>query len=151
MATSAKNETTCGYNGHYHLYMAIKVNSQNASTNQSNVTVTMYAQSDSSSYGAYNLDASGNSVKMTVNNNQVISKTMAMDFRNRATVNLGSWTGNISHGADGKRRFHALVHFQSVAHPTCQMVRSHAVSCLTKSQGQQSRRYQLQQLHLAVL
>lgn len=103
MATSAKNETTCGYNGHYHLYMAIKVNSQNASTNQSNVTVTMYAQSDSSSYGAYNLDASGNSVKMTVNGSQVISKTMAMDFRNRATVNLGSWTGNISHGADGKK------------------------------------------------
>ena len=83
--------------------MAIKVNSQNANTNQSNVTVTMYAQSDSSSYGAYNLDASGNSVKMTVNGSQVISKTMAMDFRNRATVNLGSWTGNISHGADGKK------------------------------------------------
>lgn len=103
MATSAKNETTCGYNGHYHLYMAIKVNSQNANTNQSNVTVTMYAKSDSSSYGAYNLDASGNTVKMTVNGSQVISKTMAMDFRNRATVNLGSWTGNISHGADGKK------------------------------------------------
>lgn len=103
MATSAKNETTCGYNGHYHLYMAIKVNSQNANTNQSNVTVTMYAQSDSSSYGAYNLDASGNTVKMTVNGKQVVSKTMAMDFRNRATVNLGSWTGNISHGADGKK------------------------------------------------
>ena len=103
MATSAKQETTCGYNGHYHLYMAIKVNSQNANTNQSNVTVTMYAKSDSSSYGAYNLDASGNTVKMTVNGSQVISKTMAMDFRNRATVNLGSWTGNISHGADGKK------------------------------------------------
>lgn len=103
MASTASNHVSCGYNGHYHLYMAIKVNSQNASTNQSNVTVTMYAQSDSSSYGAYNLDASGNSVKMTVNNNQVISKTMAMDFRNRATVNLGSWTGNISHGADGKK------------------------------------------------
>ncbi len=40
---------------------------------------------------------------MTVNGSQVISKTMAMDFRNRATVNLGSWTGNISHGADGKK------------------------------------------------
>lgn len=103
MATSAKNEVTCGYNGHYHLYMAIKINSQNANTNQSNVNVTMYAQSDSSSYGAYNLDASENSVKMTVNGSQVISKTMAMDFRNRATVNLGSWTGNISHGADGKK------------------------------------------------
>lgn len=103
MATSAKNETTCGYNGHYHLYMAIKVNSQNANTNQSNVTVTMYAKSDSSSYGAYNLDASGNTVEMTVNGKQVVSKTMAMDFRNRATVNLGSWTGNISHGADGKK------------------------------------------------
>lgn len=94
----------CGYNGHYHLYMTITQNKRNASTNQSNVTVKMYAQSDSSSYGAYNLDASGNTVKMTVNNKQVVNKSMAMDFRNKATVLLASWTGAISHGSDGSKK-----------------------------------------------
>lgn len=104
MASTASNHVSCGYNGHYHLYMTITQNKRDASTNQSNVTVKMYAQSDSSSYGAYNLDASGNTVKMTVNNKQVINKTMAMDFRNKATVQLASWTGAISHGSDGSKK-----------------------------------------------
>lgn len=104
MASTASSHVPCGYNGHYHLYMTITQNKRDASTNQSNVTVKMYAQSDSSSYGAYNLDASGNTVKMTVNNKQVINKTMAMDFRNKATVQLASWTGAISHGSDGSKK-----------------------------------------------
>lgn len=104
MASTASNHVSCGYNGHYHLYMTITQNKRNASTNQSNVTVKMYAQSDSSSYGAYNLDASGNTVKMTVNGKQVVNKTMAMDFRNKATVQLASWTGAISHGSDGSKK-----------------------------------------------
>ena len=104
MASTASSHVPCGYNGHYHLYMTITQNKRNASTNQSNVTVKMYAQSDSSSYGAYNLDASGNTVKMTVNNKQVVNKTMAMDFRNKATVQLASWTGAISHGLDGSKK-----------------------------------------------
>lgn len=104
MASTASNHVSCGYNGHYHLYMAITQNKRDASTNQSNVTVKMYAQSDSSSYGAYNLDASGNTVKMTVNSKQVVNKTMAMDFRNKATVQLASWTGAISHGSDGSKK-----------------------------------------------
>lgn len=104
MASTASNHVSCGYNGHYHLYMTITQNKCNASTNQSNVTVKMYAQSDSSSYGAYNLDASGNTVKMTVNGKQVVSKTMTMDFRNKATVQLASWTGAISHGSDGSKK-----------------------------------------------
>lgn len=104
MASTASSHVPCGYNGHYHLYMTITQNKRNASTNQSNVTVKMYAQSDSSSYGAYNLDASGNTVKMTVNNKQVVNKTMAMDFRNKATVQLASWTGAISHGSDGSKK-----------------------------------------------
>ncbi|MFQ9108494.1 MAG: DUF859 family phage minor structural protein, partial [Coprococcus sp.] len=98
------NHVSCGYNGHYHLYMTITQNKRDASTNQSNVTVKMYAQSDSSSYGAYNLDASGNTVKMTVNGKQVVNKSMAMDFRNKATVQLASWTGAISHGSDGSKK-----------------------------------------------
>lgn len=104
MASTASNHVSCGYNGHYHLYMTITQNKRDASTNQSNVTVKMYAQSDSSSYGAYNLDASGNTVKMTVNGKQVINKSMAMDFRNKATVQLASWTGAISHGSDGSKK-----------------------------------------------
>lgn len=104
MASTASNHVPCGYNGHYHLYMTITQNKRDASTNQSNVTVKMYAQSDSSSYGAYNLDASGNTVKMTVNGKQVVNKAMAMDFRNKATVLLASWTGAISHGSDGSKK-----------------------------------------------
>lgn len=104
MASTASSHVPCGYNGHYHLYMTITQNKRDASTNQSNVTVRMYAQSDSSSYGAYNLDASGNTVKMTVNGKQVVNKTMAMDFRNKATVQLASWTGAISHGSDGSKK-----------------------------------------------
>ncbi len=104
MASTASSHVPCGYNGHYHLYMTITQNKRNASTNQSNVTIKMYAQSDSSSYGAYNLDASGNTVKMTVNGKQVVNKSMAMDFRNKATVQLASWTGAISHGSDGSKK-----------------------------------------------
>lgn len=104
MASTASNHVSCGYNGHYHLYMTITQNKRDASTNQSNVTVKMYAQSDSNSYGAYNLDSSGNTVKMTVNGKQVVNKTMAMDFRSKATVQLASWTGAISHGSDGSKK-----------------------------------------------
>lgn len=104
MASTASSHVPCGYNGHYHLYMTITQNKRNASTNQSNVTVKMYAQSDSSSYGAYNLDASGNTVKMIINGKQVVNKSMAMDFRNKATVQLASWTGAISHGSDGSKK-----------------------------------------------
>lgn len=104
MATSAKKEVTCGYNGHYHLYMTITVNSQDKINNKSNVTVKMYAKSDSSTYGAYNLSSSANSVKLTVDGSQKVNKTMAMDFRDMATVNLASWTGDISHSSEGKKK-----------------------------------------------
>lgn len=103
MATSAKKEVTCGYNGHYHLYMTIAVNSQDKTNNKSNVTVKMYAKSDSTTYGAYNLSSSANSVKLTVDGGQKVNKTMAMDFRNMATVNLAEWTGDISHDSEGKK------------------------------------------------
>ena len=41
---------------------------------------------------------------MTVNGKQVVNKSMAMDFRNKATVQLASWTGAISHGSDGSKK-----------------------------------------------
>ena len=85
MATSAKKEVTCGYNGHYHLYMTIAVNSQDKTNNKSNVTVKMYAKSDSETYGAYNLSSSANSVKLTVDGSQKVNKSMAMDFRSKSS------------------------------------------------------------------
>ena len=104
MASSANNEITCGTNNnHYHLYMTIVVNKQDKVNNNSNVTVKMYAKSDSSTYGAYNLSSTANTVKMTVDGSLKVDKTMAMDFRNMATVNMAEWTGDISHDSQGKR------------------------------------------------
>lgn len=94
--------TTCGYNGHYMLYLSVTENRQDIANNRTNVTVKMYAQSDSSSYGAYNLD-SDNAVKLSVNGSQVVSTSIAMDFRNRSVVNMASWTGDIAHNADGTK------------------------------------------------
>ena len=72
MASIASNHVSCGYNGHYLLYMTKSQYYRDAATNQSIVTVKMYAQSDSSYYGAYNLDASGNTLNMPVNGKQVV-------------------------------------------------------------------------------
>lgn len=104
MATSAKKEITCGQNNHYHLYLTITVNKQDVANNKTNVTVKMYAKSDSSNYHAYNLDDSANTAKLTVDGSSKVNKKMAMDFRNKATVNMASWTGDISHDADGKKK-----------------------------------------------
>lgn len=104
MANTAKKEITCGQNNHYHLYMTIAVNKQDVANNKSNVTVKMYAKSDSTNYHAYNLDDTANTVKLTVDGSQKINKKMAMDFREKATVNMASWTGDINHGTDGKKK-----------------------------------------------
>lgn len=102
MATSAKKEETCGYAGHYHLYMTIVANKQDKANNKTNVTVKMYAKSDSDTYHAYDL-ASKNAVKMNVNGKQVVNTSIYMDFREQKTVKLASWTGDIAHDADGKK------------------------------------------------
>lgn len=88
------------WGSHYTIYIDVNLNSQNIGANTSNITVNMWAQSDSSSYGAFNLVAE-NPVSLYVDNSQVVYKSIAMDFRNRNVVSLASWTGNVSHNADG--------------------------------------------------
>jgi hypothetical protein len=89
------------YGSHYTLYLGYAINSQDQINAKSNVTVDIYAKSDSSSYGAYNLSAV-NPVKLIVGGSTKVDKKIAMDFRNKATVKLASWTGNVSHDSEGK-------------------------------------------------
>lgn len=89
------------YGSHYTLYLGYVVNSQDQVNAKSNVTVDLYAKSDSTSYGAYNLSAV-NPVKLIVGGSTKVDKKIAMDFRNKATVKLASWTGNVSHDIEGK-------------------------------------------------
>ncbi len=102
MASTASNHVPCGYAGHYHLYMTIAANKQDKANNKTNVTVEMYAKSDSDTYHAYDL-TSKNAVKMNVNGKQVVNTSIYMDFREQKTVKLASWTGDIAHDADGKK------------------------------------------------
>lgn len=96
---SAKCQGT--YGSHYTLYLDYKINSQNITNNTSNITLHMYAKSDSSSYQAYNLNST-NPVTIKVNGSNKLSRNQAMDFRNMKTVDMGTWTGNVTHNAEGK-------------------------------------------------
>lgn len=102
MATTSTYTKACGQGDHYTLKITVTVNSQNIANNTSNVTVAMTAQSDSTSYQAYNLSAV-NPVKLIVNGTAVFNKNIAIDLRNMRTANLASWTGNITHSADGTK------------------------------------------------
>ena len=94
--------TTCNgtYGSHYHLYLDYTLNSQSVANNTSNITLHMYAQADSSSYGAYNLNGS-NPYSISINGSTVTSGTESMDFRSQSVVSLGTYTGNVSHNSDG--------------------------------------------------
>lgn len=89
------------YGSHYTLYLEYTENSYSIANNTSNITVKMYAKSDSTSYKAYNTNAT-NPVKITVGGSAKVDKKIAMDFRNKKTVNMGSWTGDVKHDTNGK-------------------------------------------------
>ena len=88
------------YGSHYTLYLDYNVNSQSIGACSSNITLHGYARADSSSYQAHNLNAT-NPVAMSINGNTVFSRNQAMDFRNQAWVDLGTWTGDVGHNSDG--------------------------------------------------
>lgn len=90
------------YGDRYDLYLDYDVNSQSIVNNRSNVTLRMWARSSSSSYGAYNLNKV-NSYAVKIDGVNKSSGKKAMDFRNRAVVELGSWTGNVAHKTDGTK------------------------------------------------
>ena len=95
--------TTCsgGYGGYYYLYLDYSLNWQSIESNVSNISLHLWAQSTSTSYHAYNLNSDSNSYCVTLNGSAVASGNEAMDFRNQAVVDLGSWSGNVGHNSDG--------------------------------------------------
>lgn len=98
----ARFTNTCNgqWGTYYNIYLDITQNSQNISNNTSNVTVHLWAQSTNSAYHAYNLEG-GNPVSLYVNNTLVDPHNQNMDFRNQQIVELSTWSGDITHNADG--------------------------------------------------
>lgn len=72
--------------------------------NVSNVTLHAWAQATSTDVGVYNLTNNPTSkISYTKNSTEtiVVNRNQTMDFRNKAIVELGTWTGEISHNPDG--------------------------------------------------
>lgn len=82
--------------------ITVTLNSQNIANNTSNVTVKMTAQSDSTSYHAYNFSAV-NPVKLVVDGSTKVDTKIAIDLSDMEVVTLATWTGNITHSTDGSK------------------------------------------------
>lgn len=86
----------------YNIWLTVTENSQSIEDNSSNVTVKLLLKrNDGVSSSAYNLTASDNTAKLKVGGDTKVSKNLAIDTRNSVTVTLASWTGDVSHNADG--------------------------------------------------
>ena len=86
----------------YNIWLTATENSQSIENNTSNITVKLYLKrNDTVSSSAYNLNESDNTAKLTVGTDTKVSRNLAIDTRNGATVTLASWTGDVSHNADG--------------------------------------------------
>ena len=85
----------------YDVWVSVNQNSQDAEGNKSNVTVSFYLKrNDGNGNSAYNLEPV-NKVKITIGGALWVEDYIAIDTRNRATVLLGTWTGNVGHKEDG--------------------------------------------------
>lgn len=100
MALSGKKEVTCGYRGHYHLFISVIVNRQDKAAGESNVTVDMYANSDDVNYKW----AGNTNAKLSADGAQKVSQTIAVNFYNKQTVKLASWTGDVQHDSKGDKK-----------------------------------------------
>lgn len=86
----------------YDIWLGVTQNSQSVEDNKSNVTVKLYLKrNDGYDSSAYNLNESDNTVKLTVGGSVKVSKNIAVDTRNCATLTLAAWTGDVSHNDDG--------------------------------------------------
>ncbi len=102
MATDFYGSCTGGSAKKYDVWIKVKQNSQNIKNNKSNVTVSMYVKrNDGYDNSAYNINSSANTVKLSVGGNVKVNKNIAIDTRNGVTVKLASWTGDVTHSADG--------------------------------------------------
>ena len=86
----------------YNIWLTATENSQSIEKNTSNITVKLYLKRNDTVFSsAYNLNESDNTAKLTVGTDTKVSRNLAIDTRNGATVTLASWTGDVSHSADG--------------------------------------------------
>lgn len=103
MAINYYGSCTGSSSSKYNVWVSFSQNSQSIENNQSNVTIKFYVKrNDGYSDSAYNLNEDENSVKIKVEGTVVVSKNIEIDTRNSVSVLLASWTGNLTHGADGK-------------------------------------------------
>ena len=86
----------------YDIWLNVRQNSQSIESNKSNVTVKLLLKrNDGYSASAYNLTESSNSVVLKVGGKEKVNKNLSIDTRNNVTVTLASWTGDVTHQADG--------------------------------------------------
>ena len=94
---------TGGSSTKYSIWIDWSENSTSTEYNRSNVTVAMKVQrNDGYASSAYNNNAVNN-VKLYVDGNCKVDNNIAIDTRNSAVVTLATWTGNITHNADGSK------------------------------------------------
>lgn len=102
MATKIYGNCSGSSGSKYNVWLSVTENSQSITDNSSNVTVKLYLKrNDGVSSSAYNLNTSDNTAKLKVGGDTKVSKNLAIDTRNGVTVTLASWTGDVSHNADG--------------------------------------------------
>ena len=102
MATKYYGTCTGTTGGKYDLWLEITQNSQSVANNTSNVTVSMkLKRNDGYASSAYNLYQADNTVSLSVGGVSRVSGNITIDTRNGATAVLASWTGNVSHNAEG--------------------------------------------------
>lgn len=86
----------------YDVWLNVKENSQDIADNKSNVTIRLrLKRNDSYTTSAYNLNESENTAKIVVGGSTKVSKNLTIDTRDNVTVTLATWTGDVTHNADG--------------------------------------------------
>lgn len=98
MAKTASGSSVTS-NRNYKLKITVTENSVNTAANTSNITVTLQLESTTSYFKQY--VCSGN---ISADGNQKASYNQYYSFPSLgSTITLSSWTGNITHGDDGKK------------------------------------------------
>lgn len=102
MATNIYGKCTGTSSTKYDLWANVSQSDINIPDNTSKITIKIYLKrNDGNSSSAYNLYESSNSVTLKINGVSKVSKNLAIDTRNGATVLLASYSETISHSADG--------------------------------------------------
>lgn len=86
----------------YDLWLNVKQNSQSIEDNKSNVTVKLLLKrNDGYASSAYNLNEGANTAVLKVQGKERVNRSLSIDTRNNVTVTLATWTGDVTHEADG--------------------------------------------------